>query len=80
VLGTIFEIPPRNSNITVKWFVENMGGGFALDSSGLRKGQLAGSCENCNKVSVSVRGGKFLEQLRIFLVLAEWFCSMRLVS
>jgi len=39
--------------------------GHGLDESGSRQGQVAGSCEHCNKPLGSIKCGAVCDQLRI---------------
>ena len=53
-------------------------GGYGLDRAGLRQGQLEGTCECGNELSVSIKCGAFLDWMKTGLLLKQVSapCSM----
>jgi hypothetical protein len=66
--------------IILKWIVGNWVWRCGLDSSGLGKGPMAGSCEHDNEPSGSIKCRKCLDQLIVRLGSKDRLYSLELIT
>ena len=75
--GVHFDVRGVDGRIILKWILEKLNGGYGLDQSGSRQGQVAGSSECGDEPSVSIKCREFLDQLRtcqLCFVSSETIC------